>query len=241
MKEILLMILCVFLLAALLTGCSSTPPPPEPKPMIPALIAGMNIPPDDVENVRYGEAVKQYRSGRYIDPNNTRIMYERNVVYKIEEDATWNLRPNAEAAFKPLPWSPDKRPRILDAQKPIIAEMDTQFKELKRSTEKASKAVDTARMANAISAETRATVQSQSASMAVTVRTIATINENVLELNRKIKELEARTREFEEARRALDTSKQSGASLKPFNPDSPMPDEKITIKSQMPKPKKEGQ
>ena len=55
--------------------------------MIPTVIAGMNVPPDDVENIRYNEAVKQYRSGRYIDPNNTRIMYERNVVYKVEDDA----------------------------------------------------------------------------------------------------------------------------------------------------------
>ena len=199
--------------------------------MIPAVIAGMNVPPDDVENVRYGEAVKQYRSGRYIDPNNTRIMYERNVVYKVEEDSAWNLRPNAELLRSKEPWNPDRRPRVLDAQKALYAEMETELKDLKHAADSAAKAVESAQRTNATSSETRAAVQSQTATMAVTVKTIGALNENVHELDKKLAELESKTKELEAARRALDAQRQTG-EVKPFNPDSPMPDEGITFKNQ---------
>ena len=220
------------LLAAMLSGCASPPPTPEPKPMIPTVIAGMNVPPDDVENIRYNEAVKQYRSGRYIDPNNTRIMYERNVVYKVEDDAAWNLRPNAGTTVSPATGNPDKRPRVLDAQKPLYAEMETQIREMKHTASKAVAAVESAQRANATSAETRVTVQSQSATMAVTVKTIGAINDNMRELDRKLAELEAKTKEIEAARRASDAPKDPMQSAKPFNLDAPMPDEGITFKSQ---------
>jgi hypothetical protein len=221
----------VALLAALLASCESELPTPDPKPMIPSVIAGMNVPPDDVENVRYGEAVKQYRSGRYIDPNNTRIMYERNVVYKVEEDAAWNLRPNAALLQSKEPWNPDKPPRILDAQKALYSEMETQIKELKRSAESATKAFEAAQKANATSAENRATVQSQTATLAVSTSTIKAISESLKELERKISDLDAKTKVLEAAKRSLDAQRQAG-DLKPFNPDAPMPDEGITFKPQ---------
>ena len=221
----------VALLSALFAGCESTPPTPEPKPMIPAVIAGMNVPPDDMENVRYGEAVKQYRSGRYIDPNNTRVMYERNVVYKVEDDATWNLRPNAALLQSKEPWNPDKLPRTLDAQKVLYSEMETQIKELKRSAESATKAFEAAQKANATSAENRATVQSQTATLAVSTSTIKAISESLKELERKIGDLEVKTKALEAAKRSLDAQRQAG-DLKPFNPDAPMPDEGITFKPQ---------
>lgn len=226
------------LLASILTGCESAPPVAEPKPMIPSVIAGMNVPPDDVENVRYGEAVKQYRSGRYIDPNNTRVMYERNVVYKVEDDATWNLRPNAALLQSKEPWNPDKPPRALDTQKVLYSEMETQIKELKHSAESAAKAFEAAQKANATSAENRATVQSQTATLSVSMNTMKVISESLKELDRKITELEAKTRALEAAKRSLDAQRQTG-DLKPFNPDAPMPDEGITFKPQTTTKKRE--
>jgi myosin heavy subunit len=192
--------------------------------MIPSVIAGMNVPPDDVENVRYGEAVKQYRSGRYIDPNNTKIMYERNVVYKVEDDAAWNLRPNAALLRSKEPWNPDMRPRTLDSQKALYSEMETQIKELKRSAESAAKALEAAQKANATSAENRATVQSQTATLSVSMSTMKAISESLKELERKIGDLEAKTKALESAKRSLDAQRQAG-DLKPFNPDAPAPDE----------------
>lgn len=213
------------MLAALLTGCAGAPPIQEPKPMIPSVIAGMNVPPDDVENVRYGEAVRQYRSGRYIDPNNTRIMYERNVVYKVEEDPRWNLRPNATPLRSPEPWSPDRPSRELDSQKALCAEMETQLKDVRRSSEMAGKAAEAAQRANAVAAETRATVQSQTATLAIAAKTMNAVGESIRELEKRISELDAKTKALEASKRRHDSQRQADDDAKQFNPDAPAPDE----------------
>ncbi|MFZ2658331.1 MAG: hypothetical protein WAX69_25585, partial [Victivallales bacterium] len=68
----------------------------DQEPVMPARIAGMNIPEDDIGRVRYGEDVKSYTVGRYVDPADPGIMYEKNILYRIEESPRWNLRPNTE-------------------------------------------------------------------------------------------------------------------------------------------------
>lgn len=47
-------------------------------------------------NVRLPERVKAYAVNRYIDPANPRIMHERHVMYRIEEDPSWRLFANEE-------------------------------------------------------------------------------------------------------------------------------------------------
>ncbi|HCE46784.1 MAG TPA: hypothetical protein DET40_24820 [Lentisphaeria bacterium] len=81
-------------------GCMSTAQPParqiEQQIVMPAAVAGSNIPEEDLDRVRYGEDLKAYTIGRYVDPNNSGIMYEKNVLYRVEESPQWNLRPNTE-------------------------------------------------------------------------------------------------------------------------------------------------
>jgi len=78
----------------------STAQPParqiEQQIVMPAAVAGSNIPEEDLDRVRYGEDLKAYTIGRYVDPNNSGIMYEKNVLYRVEESPQWNLRPNTE-------------------------------------------------------------------------------------------------------------------------------------------------
>lgn len=75
-----------------------TPPPPV----------------ESVEVVRYGEVVRAYHVGRYVDPNHPEAMHERHPVYRIEASARWNLHPGPlntanllnpprDAAFAPPP------------------------------------------------------------------------------------------------------------------------------------------
>jgi hypothetical protein len=75
-----------------------TPPPPV----------------EPVEAVRYGEVVRAYHVGRYVDPNHPEAMHERHPVYRIEASARWNLHPGPlntvnllnpppDAAFAPPP------------------------------------------------------------------------------------------------------------------------------------------
>lgn len=56
---------------------------------------GSNAPPciplKNEANVRLPEHVKAYAVNRYIDPANQRIMHERHVMYRIEEDPSWRL------------------------------------------------------------------------------------------------------------------------------------------------------
>jgi hypothetical protein len=94
-----------------LTACSTTPKlvlhPQPPSP----LTAG---------TVRYPEIVRTYHVGRYTDPNDDLVMHEQHVVYRVEENTRWDLRPlradtidgsvifptepaPRDAAFNPLP------------------------------------------------------------------------------------------------------------------------------------------
>jgi hypothetical protein len=39
-------------------------------------VSGTTLPSDAIESVRYAENIKTYPLGRYVDPNNSRIMHE---------------------------------------------------------------------------------------------------------------------------------------------------------------------
>ena len=69
---------------------------------------------EPVEAVRYGEVVRAYHIGRYVDPNHTETMEEEHPVYRIEVSTRWNLHPGSanaanlrnptpDAAFAPSP------------------------------------------------------------------------------------------------------------------------------------------
>ncbi|MBE0544504.1 MAG: hypothetical protein IH623_24460 [Verrucomicrobia bacterium] len=69
---------------------------------------------ESVESVRYGEVVRPYHIGRYVDPNHPEAMHKQHPVYRLEVSARWNLHPGAQnpatlltppqdAAFAPPP------------------------------------------------------------------------------------------------------------------------------------------
>ena len=60
----------------------------------PRAVPGTTLSSDGVESVRYAENIKAYPLGRYVDPNNSRIMHEGHSVYRVETTAKWNLHPN---------------------------------------------------------------------------------------------------------------------------------------------------
>ena len=86
MKRIL-----IFLPLILLPACASK------KPVIvqmPPAISGTTLDTEDMESVRYGENLKAYSFGRYVDPNDGFVMHEAHTVYRVETTAKWNLHPN---------------------------------------------------------------------------------------------------------------------------------------------------
>ena len=78
----------------LLSACASQPrvvvvhePNPEQPPT--------HIPLQSEANVSIPGTIKAYPVARYIDPSNPRIMHERHVIYRREEDEQWRLASNA--------------------------------------------------------------------------------------------------------------------------------------------------
>jgi hypothetical protein len=87
MKRIL-----IFIPLILLSACASK------KPVVvqmPRSVPGTILTTDDMESVRYGENLKAYSIGRYVDPNDGLVMHEAHTVYRVETTAKWNLHPNA--------------------------------------------------------------------------------------------------------------------------------------------------
>lgn len=81
---------------------------------------------EPIEAVRYGEVVRAYHLGRYVDPNHPETMHEQHPVYRIEVSARWNLHPGAQNTANLLNPPPDAAfapPLTNDA---LVAEMNRQ-------------------------------------------------------------------------------------------------------------------
>ncbi len=78
----------------------------------------------DAAGIRCPEVLHAYHIGRYADPNDSLVLHEQHVVYRVEENTRWNLHPGTvggstamprDAAFAPAP--------VNDA---ILAEVNSQ-------------------------------------------------------------------------------------------------------------------
>ncbi|HEY3915439.1 MAG TPA: hypothetical protein VGN61_13200 [Verrucomicrobiae bacterium] len=85
----------MFIPLLLLPACATSK-----KPVIvsmPRSVPGTTLSSKDAESVRYGENIKAYSIGRYVDPNDSLEMHEAHTVYRVETTAQWNLRPGPPA------------------------------------------------------------------------------------------------------------------------------------------------
>ena len=60
----------------------------------PIKTAGTTVPQSEYDTVRNGEVIKQYYAGAYVDPNNPNVRHNPHDIQRLEQAATWNLRPN---------------------------------------------------------------------------------------------------------------------------------------------------
>ena len=90
-------------------------------------VPGTTLPSDGIESVRYAENIKAYPLGRYIDPNNRRIMHEGHSIYRVETTTKWNLHPNEPVS---VPLGPvqvrDAARRTSQVRDEIVAELNQQ-------------------------------------------------------------------------------------------------------------------
>ncbi len=93
----ILIVTLLLLIGIFITGCyqAHSPHPPLESTITPfeneLCTPPQSIPINNEANVRLPERIKAYAVNRYIDPANPRIMHERHVMYRIEEDPTWQL------------------------------------------------------------------------------------------------------------------------------------------------------
>ena len=95
-------------------------------------VPGTTLPSEGIESVRYAENIKSYPLGRYVDPNNPRIMHEGHSIYRVETTPKWNLRPNEPVS---IPLGPITR--IRDSAKnpnPIGDELVAELNRQKEAT-----------------------------------------------------------------------------------------------------------
>ena len=81
---------------------------------------------EPIESVRYGEVVRAYHVGRYVDPNHPETMHERHPVYRVEVSARWNLHPGPRDTANLLSLPPDAAFAPPPTNDVLIAEMNRQ-------------------------------------------------------------------------------------------------------------------
>lgn len=129
MKQIILIALTLGI--GLSTGCQSKPKivhQPQLEVMMPSQIAGTTVPATSIERIRNPENLRAYYLNRYIDPNNSDIMYGKTILYRVEENSSWNLRPNAEVNF---PIGQDTKRADYNSMKPLVAEFNSEVQKQK--------------------------------------------------------------------------------------------------------------
>ncbi|MGH9883522.1 MAG: hypothetical protein ACRD6N_19025, partial [Pyrinomonadaceae bacterium] len=75
------------------------------------------------DGLRVGDALKEYRFGRYVDARDPLVMHEGHPIYRVENSAHWDLRPNSKSASPPrdIVQTPS-----LSANDAVVAEVNKQ-------------------------------------------------------------------------------------------------------------------
>jgi hypothetical protein len=90
----------------------------------------------DPSGVRLAEQIREYRFGRYVDPRDPLVMHDAHPVYRVEQTATWNLRPNSKTqSSRSSPAPPSAGSTQRDAQ---LAELNRQRAATRAFTEQAA-------------------------------------------------------------------------------------------------------
>lgn len=142
---------------------------------------------EPVESLRYGEVVRAYHLGRYIDPNQPGTMYEQHPVYRVEVSARWNLHPGSNQTtplMNPPPDAAMAPPLTNDA---LIAEMNRQRETTARVMTEAAKLAQSYRELQTLLGEMKQVARNQSF---LQVR-LATNEQRMAEFQRELQKLSA--------------------------------------------------
>jgi len=110
------------LLPLLLVASCASHPKLNVRPLPPPAVSPVGA-------VRYGEVVRAYSVGRYVNSNHPEMMEEGHPVYRIEVSARWNLHPGSPNTVNLLNPPPDAAFAPPLTNDVIIAEMNRQREE----------------------------------------------------------------------------------------------------------------
>lgn len=148
-----------------------TPPPPV----------------EPIEDVRYGEVIRAYHVGRYVDPNNPETMHEQHPVYRIEVSARWNLHPGPLNTANLLNPPPDAAFAPLPTNDVLIAEMNRQRETTARVMLEAAKLAQSYGELQTVLGEMKDVARNNAL---LSVR-LATNEQRVVEFSRELQKLSA--------------------------------------------------
>lgn len=152
-------ILSVFLLI-LATACTSTNTPSHistagPSPLPVSESVQKNEASLDSRKLRQAETLKAYSLGRRVDANDSSLMYEGGIVYRLENDSAWNLQP---AIPENIPYGGKTPASLKDNKDALRAEIEVKVNEqralyqfLKEAGEKAEGQIDALKVSARIS------------------------------------------------------------------------------------------
>jgi hypothetical protein len=163
----------------LVTSCASRPQlvvRPSPPPAV-----------EPVEAVRYGEVVRAYHVGRYVDPNHPEAMHERHPVYRIEVSARWNLHPGALNTANLLNPPPDAAFAPPPTNDVLVAEMNRQREATASVMQEAAKLAQSYGELQAVVVEMKNVARN---SALLSVR-LATNEQRVVEFGKELQKLSA--------------------------------------------------
>ncbi|MBK9140543.1 MAG: hypothetical protein IPM17_17615 [Verrucomicrobia bacterium] len=92
-----------------------------------------------IEAFRYGEVVRAYHVGRYVDPNHPKTMHEQHAVYRVEVSTRWNLHPGPMDTANLLNPPPDAAFAPPSTNDVLVAEMNRQREATARVMQEAGK------------------------------------------------------------------------------------------------------
>jgi len=168
-----------FIPLVLVASCASRPQVvvrPLPTPAV-----------EPVESIRYGEVVRAYHIGRYVDPNHPETMHEQHPVYHIEVSARWNLHPGPLGTANLLNPPPDAAFAPSPTNDVLIAEMNRQRETTARVMLEATKLAQSYGELQALFTEMRAVARNNAL---LNVR-LATNEQRVVEFGRELQRLSA--------------------------------------------------
>lgn len=153
-KNLTLTLLTLFFAAA----CSSSVKPSHPENRPPVLIqevSGNYLPTNSKPQFRYPETLKAYALGRRIDKHDPSLMYEGGLVYRVENNSSWNLQPGFP---ENIPFGGSEPEKFKDNANALKAEIEVKaneqralYRALKEASDKASGQMDALKVSTQLS------------------------------------------------------------------------------------------